>query len=125
MSRCSRPLPFDLSLILLGLCLWEALPAVSAGTLNVKVIALDHSSTAVTVLLPMHHLHIEGTLLQEAEKDAGPPSDLELRVRLQQFYEAELVTGEISTTKPNRLRIRIPNDRPQLYRITRIVFQSR
>lgn len=89
------------------------------------MIALDHSSTTVTVLLPMHHLHIEGTLLQEAEKDAGPSNDPEVRVRLQQFYEAELVAGEISTTKPNRLRIRIPNDRPQLYRITRIVFESR
>ena len=95
------------------LCLTLALSAPSLATLRVKVIAVNQGEGTIKVLLPMHHATMEASL------PAGEP---EIRVRVNEFYEAELVEGEVDTTKRNYLRVNIPNQKPAKFRLKKISF---
>ena len=87
--------------------------AVDMPALHVKVISVDHKEARIQVLLPMHNTVIEASLAAE---------EPEIRVRVNEFYEAELVTGEVDTTKRNYLRIKIPNQKPARFRLRKISF---
>ena len=81
--------------------------------LHVKVVSVDHKAGLITVLLPMHNTLLEASLGDD---------EAETRVRVSEFYEAELVSGKVDTTKRNYLRIKIPNERPVNFRLRRISF---
>ena len=95
------------------LCVMLALSAPSLAALHVKVIAVNHREGTITVLLPMHHATLEASLA-----DHEP----EIRVRVNEFYEAELVEGEVDTTKRNYLRVNIPDQKPAKFRLQKISF---
>ena len=58
-------------------------PHLSA--LHVKGVSVDYKAGQVILLLPMHNTRVEAVL---------PAEEPEIRVRLNQFYEAEIETGE-------------------------------
>jgi hypothetical protein len=96
------------------LALWLTLAtAVHLPGLSVKVTAVNHRNGQVTLLLPMHHTRIEATLV---------PEEPEIRLRINAFYEAEIEAGQIDTVKRNLLKIRIPGERPVLFRLRTITF---
>ncbi len=82
-------------------------------SLNVKVLSVDHKAGEITVLLPMHNAHIRAILMQD---------EPEVRVRLNQFYDARLESGKVDTIKRNILRINIPEQRPVRFRVRRVTF---
>ena len=90
-------------------------PQVHAAVHNsgVKVLSVDHKAGEITVLLPMHNAHIKAILIQD---------EPEVRVRLNQFYDARLESGKVDTIKRNILRINIPEQRPARFRIRRVTF---
>ncbi len=81
--------------------------------LHLKVISVDHKEGRIQVLLPMHHAVIEASLAAE---------ELEIRVRVNEFYEADLVAGEINTAKRNYLSIKIPDQKPARFRLQKVSF---
>ncbi len=98
---------------LLGL-LWLvlSLPAALAA-LHVKVISVDHKGGRIQLLLPMHHAILEASLAAE---------EPEIRVRVNEFYAAELMTGEVNTTKRNYLLIKVPKQQPVRFRLLKVTF---
>ena len=56
------------------------------------------------------------------EKSGLVPDEPEVRVRLNQFYDARLEAGKVDTIKRNILRINIPEQRPVRFRIRRVTF---
>ena len=97
-----------LALLWLLLFLPADLPA-----LHVKVISVDHKEGRIQVLLPMHNATLAASLAVE---------EPEIRVRVNEFYEAEFVTGEVDTTKRNYLLIKIPGEKPARFRLRKISF---
>jgi hypothetical protein len=95
------------------LCVMLALSVPSLAALHVKVIAINHREGTITVLLPMHHATLEASLADD---------EPEIRVRVNEFYEAELVEGEVDTTKRNYLRVNIPDQKPAKFRLQKISF---
>jgi hypothetical protein len=95
------------------LCVMLALSAPSLAALHVKVIAVNHREGTITVLLPMHYAMIEASLADD---------EPEIRVRVNEFYEAELVEGEVDTTKRNYLQVQIPDQKPAKFRLQKISF---
>jgi hypothetical protein len=87
--------------------------AAELPALPLKIVSVDHNNGRIQVLLPIHHVMIEATLA------AGEP---EIRVRVKEFYEADLVAGEVDTTKRNYLLIRIPDQKPAKFRLRKISF---
>ena len=85
-------------------CLWG---------LSVKVLSVDHKAGEITMLLPMHHAHVRAILTRD---------EPEIRVRLNEFYEARLVAGKVDTVKRNILRISIPEQRPAFFRVDKVTF---
>jgi hypothetical protein len=85
-------------------CLWG---------LSVKVLSVDHKAGEITVLLPMHNAHVRPILT---------PDEPEIRVRLNEFYEARLIEGQVDTVKRNILRISIPEHRPVFFRVHKVTF---
>ncbi len=82
-------------------------------SLSVKVLSVDHKAGEITVLLPMHNAHLRAALV---------PDEPEVRVRLNQFYDARLEAGKVDTIKRNILLIDIPEQRPARFRIRRVTF---
>lgn len=82
-------------------------------SLSVKVLSVDHKAGEITVLLPMHNTHVRAVLI---------PDEPEVRVRLNEFYEARLEAGKIDTIKRNILRISIPEQRPVTFRVRKVTF---
>jgi hypothetical protein len=80
---------------------------------NVKVISVDHKTNDVTFLLPMHNTQVEAHLVAEEK---------ETRVRVNEFYNAEIESGQVDTTKRNLLRIKIPHQKPATFQFLRIIF---
>jgi hypothetical protein len=98
------------------LALWLTLAtAVHLQGLSVKVTAVNHRNGEVTLLLPMHHTRIEAALM---------PTEPEIRLRIGEFYEAEIEAGQIDTIKRNLLKIRIPGEKPAHFRMRKIMFLS-
>jgi len=97
-----------LALLWLVLSLPAGLPA-----LHVKIISVDHKEGRIQVLLPMHQAVLEASLAE---------GELEIRVRVNEFYEADLVAGEVDTTKRNYLRIKIPDQKPARFRLRKVSF---
>jgi hypothetical protein len=89
-----------------------SMPAGLPG-LHVKVISVDHKEGRIQVLLPMHHVIFEASLAAQ---------EPEIRVRVNEFYEAELVTGEVDTAKRNYLLIKIPDQKPARFRLQKVSF---
>jgi len=94
-------------LVLAGAC------APCLLSLSVKVLSVDHKTGEITVLLPMHNAHLKAALV---------PDEPEVRVRLNQFYDARLEAGKVDTIKRNILRINIPEQRPVRFRVRRVTF---
>ena len=86
-------------------------PHLSA--LNVKVVSVDYKAGRVTLLLPMHNARMEAVL---------PAEEPEIRVRLNQFYEAEIEPGQVNTVKRNFVRIKIPDEGSVRFRLRKITF---
>ena len=86
-------------------------PHLSA--LNVKVISVDYKTGRVTLLLPMHNARMEAVL---------PAEEPEIRVRRNEFYEAEIEPGKVNTVKRNFVRIKIPDERSVRFRVRKITF---
>jgi hypothetical protein len=80
---------------------------------NVKVVSVDYKTNDVTLLLPMHNTKVEARLVVEEK---------ETRVRVNEFYEAEIESGQVDTTKRNLLRIKIPHQKPATFQFLRIIF---
>ena len=98
------------------LALWLTLAmAVRLPGLPVKVTSVNHRNGRVTLLLPIHHAQIEATLL---------PEEPEIRLRANEFYDAEIEAGEIDTTRRNVLKITIPGEKPVRFRLRKITFLS-
>ena len=95
------------------LCVVLALSAPSLAALHVKVIAVNHREGTITVLLPMHYATLKASLADD---------EPEIRVRVNEFYEAELVEGEVDTTKRNYLQVQIPDQKPAKFRLQKISF---
>ncbi len=86
-------------------------PHLSA--LHVKVVSVDYKAGRVTLLLPMHNARMEAVL---------PAEEPEIRVRLNQFYEAEIEPGQVNTVKRNFVRIKIPDEGSVRFRVRKITF---
>lgn len=98
------------------LALWLMLATTTRlPGLSVKVTAVNHRNGQVTLLLPMHHARIEATLL---------PEEAEIRLRLDEFYDAEIEAGQIDTVKRNLLKVTIPGEKPVRFRLVKIAFLS-
>jgi hypothetical protein len=52
------------------------------------------------------------------------PTEPEIRLRIGEFYEAEIEAGQIDTIKRNLLKIRIPGEKPAHFRMRKIMFLS-
>jgi hypothetical protein len=94
-------------------CLMLALSATSFAALRIKVIAVNHREGTIQVLLPMHHATMKASLADD---------EPEIRVRVNEFYEAELVEGEVDTTKRNYLQVKIFDQKPAKFRLQKISF---
>ena len=101
---------------------WKRIIAVLALTvtlslnlwgLPVKVVAVDYRAREITVLLPLHNTTMEAVLI---------PEEPEVRVRLNEFYEAAIEPGKVNTVKRNFLRIKIPHQKPVKFRVFKISF---
>ena len=90
-------------------------PQVHAAVHNsgVKVLSVDHKAGEITMLLPMHNAHVRAILTRD---------EPEIRVRLNEFYDARLVAGKVDTVKRNILRISIPEQRPAFFRVDKVTF---
>lgn len=113
-ARCGAILGM-VNRILLALALAAVLTPRLLG-LNVKVVSVDHTARQITVVLPMHHAQLKASLL---------PEEPEVQVRENEFYEAEIESGEVNTTNRNILRIKIPDRKPVGFRLKKILFLSR
>jgi hypothetical protein len=100
--------------MVLALWLTLALAARLPGV-PVKVISLDHRSGRISLLLPAHHTRIDAMLA---------PEENEIRLRVNEFYDAEFESGEIDTVKRNVLKVAIPGEKPVRFRLRRILFLS-
>jgi hypothetical protein len=87
--------------------------SATLSALPVKVTAIDHYNGRVTLLLPIHHSRIEAELV---------PEEPEVRLHVNQFYDAEFEAGEIDTVKRNVLKVTIPGERAVRLRLRKITF---
>ena len=99
---------------LLALLLTLAAAPRLAG-LPVKVTSVNHRNGQVTLLLPVHHARIEAVLVAE---------EPEIRLRVNEFYDAEFEAGEVDTVKRNVLRVTVPGEKPVRFRLRKITFLS-
>ena len=100
-----------IALLALGLTL-----AARLAGLPVKVTSVNHRDGQVTLLLPIHSTQIEATLL---------PEEPEIRLRVNEFYDAEIEAGQVDTIKRNLLKVSIPGEKPVWFRLRRITFLSK
>jgi hypothetical protein len=99
---------------LLALLLTLAAVACLPG-LPIKVTAVNHRNGQVTLLLPIHHARVEAVLV---------PEEPEIRLRVDEFYDADFEAGEVDTVKRNVLRVTIPGEKPVRFRLRKITFLS-
>jgi hypothetical protein len=98
------------------LALWVTLVMpVHLPGLPIKIISVNHRNGQVRVLLPIHHAQIEAVLL---------PDEPEIRLRVNEFYDAEFEAGQIDTVKRNVLKVTIPGEKPIRLRLRKITFLS-
>jgi hypothetical protein len=97
-------------LLALLLTLAAAAPLLA---LPIKVTSIHHRDGRVTLLLPIHHTRIEAVLV---------PEEPEIRLRANEFYEAEFESGQVDTVKRNVLKVTIPGEKPVRFHLLKITF---
>ena len=102
-----------MTLRILAVVMLAAALSPHLSALHVKVVSVDYQAGRVTLLLPMHNARMEAVL---------PAEEPEIRVRLDQFYEAEVEPGKVNTVKRNFVRIKIPDEGSVRFRVRKITF---
>ena len=82
--------------------------------LNVKVVSVDYKTGRVT----FSTAHAQRTELEAVL----PAEEPEIRVRRNEFYEAEIESGKVNTVKRNFVRIKIPSEGSVRFRVRKITF---
>lgn len=99
-----------ITLLALAFMLAAASPLLA---LPLKVVSINHRDGRVVLLLPVHHTQIEAVLV---------PEEPEVRLRVDEFYDAEFESGQIDTVRRNVLKVSIPGERPVRFRLRKITF---
>ncbi len=87
--------------------------AIPVPALPLKVISINHRDGRVVLMLPIHHTQIEAVLV---------PEEPEVRLRVDEFYEADFESGQIDTVKRNVLKVTVPGEKPVRFHLRKITF---
>jgi hypothetical protein len=78
-----------------------------------KVVSINHRNGRVVLLMPVHQTRIEAVLV---------PEEPEIRLRVNEFYDAEFESGQVDTVKRNVLTVTVPGEKPVRFHLRKITF---